>query len=110
VTRSPGVVHSGFTLVLLIAVSVGIGWGAHSVDHLLLAGLLQDDQVEVASEQVLLTSCESTTNASTQGCSTFAVIPFLSSAIPPTLESRRLAGISLVLPPTPFSERSHRPD
>jgi len=57
VTRSPGVVHSGFILVLVLAISVGIGWGAHSLDHLLSAGLLQDDQVEVASEWILLSSC-----------------------------------------------------
>jgi len=109
VTRSPGIAHSGFILLLVFAISVGIGWGTHSLDHLLSTGLLQDDQVEVASEQVLLTSCESTTNASTQGCSTFAVIPLLSSASPPPLESHRPDTNSLVLPPTPFSERSHRP-
>jgi len=108
VTRSPGVVHSGFILVLVLAISVGIGWGAHSLDHLVSTGLLQDDQVEVASEWILLSSCESVSDSSTEGHSPFAILLF-DTATSPSMEARRPARNSLLLPPTPFSERSYRP-
>jgi len=76
-TRTPCAVRVGISVQLVVTVLVVIPLSVHSLDHLLLTGLLHDDVIQVAGELSLICSSQDVSSNCEQDQENVAVLPLI---------------------------------